>query len=424
MRLLRTLLLFCLFLNASAALPQATSRLDEIIARGSLRVGTTGDYKPFSYREGERFVGADIELAGQLAKALGVRLELVPTSWPTLMKDFADNRFDIAMSGVSVNLDRQKTALFSVPYLRDGKTPITRCENQARFQTLEQIDQPGVRAIVNPGGTNERFARAHLKRAAIAVYPDNVTIFDRIVAGEADLMITDAIETRLQQKLHPELCAVHPEAPFDYSEKAYLLPRDFLFKAYVDQWLHQTLASGALQKLLDRWIAYPWPQPDAVALAELGRLLEARLALMAEVAKTKWNSGAAIEDRAREEEIIRGLARLAEEAGLPSAWAQSFFRAQIEAAKTVQRDLFARWEREKAGKFDAVQDLVRDIRPQLDGLTPRILKALAGSWPALKEAKRRDEVARAMAPLREKLLPAAADQATAPLLDGSAARRP
>ncbi|VFT23687.1 cyclohexadienyl dehydratase [Pseudomonas aeruginosa] len=69
------------------------------------------------------------------------------------MRDFADDRFDIAMSGISINLERQRQAYFSIPYLRDGKTPITLCREEARFQTLEQIDQPGVTAIVNPGGT-------------------------------------------------------------------------------------------------------------------------------------------------------------------------------------------------------------------------------------------------------------------------------
>jgi cyclohexadienyl dehydratase len=236
-----------------------TNRLDDILAKGVLRVATTGDYKPFSYKDGDRFIGADLELAGNLAKVLGVKLEIVPTSWPTLMKDFADGRFDIAMSGISVNLARQKVALYSLPYLKDGKTPIALCENVARFQTLEQIDQPGTKAIVNPGGTNEGFARANLKRATIIVYQDNVTILDKVVSGEADLMITDAIETRLQQKLRPKLCAVHPEAPFDYSEKAFLLPRDLLFKAYVDQWLHQLMAGGALQEVMGRWIDYSWP---------------------------------------------------------------------------------------------------------------------------------------------------------------------
>ncbi len=224
MSLIRTVLILliglCLHLPASAQ----TNRLDDILARGVLRVGTTGDYKPFSYRPNPSadFIGLDVELAGQLAKTLGVKLELVPTTWPSLMKDLGEDRFDIAMGGVSISLERQKKAQFSIPYLRDGKTPITRCENKDRFQTLAQIDQSGVRLIVNPGGTNERFARAHVKQASITVYPDNVTIFDQIVAGKADLMITDAIETRLQQKLKPALCALPPEELFD------LLPRDYL----------------------------------------------------------------------------------------------------------------------------------------------------------------------------------------------------
>jgi hypothetical protein len=65
---------------------------------------------------------------------------------------------------------------------------------------------------------------AHLHAASIIVFADNTRIFDELVAGHADLMITDATETRLQHKLHPELCGVHPDHPFDFGEKAYLLP--------------------------------------------------------------------------------------------------------------------------------------------------------------------------------------------------------
>jgi hypothetical protein len=49
-------------------------------------------------------------------------------------------------------------------------------------------------------------------------------------------MMTDASETRYQQKLHPGvLCAVHPDKPFDFAEKAYWLQRDEALKAFVDQ---------------------------------------------------------------------------------------------------------------------------------------------------------------------------------------------
>ena len=230
--------------------------LDRILARGYILVGTCGDYKPFTYLDPatQEFSGIDIDMAKELGKALGVETRFVKTTWPTLMDDFHKGLFDIGMGGISVNLGRQKTGFFSIHYLSDGKTPITLKENVAKFQTLEQIDQPGVKVIVNPGGTNERFARAHIKKAEIIVYNDNVTIFDQIVQGKADLMITDAIETVLQQKLHPQLAAVHPDKPFTYSEKGYLMPRDVVLKAFVDQWLHLSLMDGTFQKIYDSWL--------------------------------------------------------------------------------------------------------------------------------------------------------------------------
>jgi cyclohexadienyl dehydratase len=240
----------------AATAQDAPARLDAIIAKGAIRVGTTGDYKPFTYLDkatGE-YSGFDIELARDLGQALGVKVEFVPTSWPTLIRDFTADRFDVAMGGISVTLERQKKGLFSRPYLRNGKAPIARCENADRFATIEAIDRPGVRVIVNPGGTNERFVRSHLKAAEVTVFDDNTTIFDQIVDGKADLMITDSSETRYQQKLRPKLCAIHPDQPFDFSEMAYLLPRDVALKAFIDQWLHIAIETGVYQAVFDRWL--------------------------------------------------------------------------------------------------------------------------------------------------------------------------
>ncbi len=409
---------------AGAAYPAATNHLDEILARGSVRVGTTGDYRPFSYRDraSGAYQGSDVELAGQLAQALGVKLELVATSWPTLMTDLAGDKFDIAMSGVSVNLERQKYAVFSLPYLRDGKTPITRCENKERFQTMAQIDRPTVRLVVNPGGTNERFARAHFPRAQLIVHADNVTIFDEIVSGRADLMVTDAIEARLQQTLRAPLCALHPQAPFDVSEKAYLLPPDWRWKNWVDQWLHQTIDSGAYARTQDKWLNWPWEQARAPAgLEQLLTLMHERLMLMPDVARSKWNSGTAIEDVPRENAIIDALAAQAGQAGVPLAWAKAFFRAQIEAAKNVQSALFERWRQEKAGQFAGVPDLKGDLRPRLDALTPKLLKALTDSWGLLHNAAGQQAV-RAQVERQLGAAGKAGAMAAAPLSDGSASR--
>jgi cyclohexadienyl dehydratase len=230
---------------AEAPAPQG-SVLDAVLERGEIKVCSTGDYRPFTHLDEATgtWEGIDVDMAGDLAADLGVRLTLVRTTWGTLVDDLGTT-CDIAMGGISVTTERAKRAFYSDSYLVDGKTPITKCENVARFQTVEQIDQPGVRAVVNPGGTNEQFAKTNLKQATIVPHPDNNTIFDEILAGRADLMITDATETRWQQQQHPELCAVHPEAPFTFSEKAYLLPRgDVVLQEWVNGWLRIARADG------------------------------------------------------------------------------------------------------------------------------------------------------------------------------------
>lgn len=226
-----------------------------MLARGVLRVCTTGDYKPYSYyRADGKFEGIDIDMADSLARSLGVKADYVKTSWPSLTADFVA-KCDIAVGGVSTTLERQKRAFFTQPYMTDGKTPIARCADAGKYQTVAQIDRPETRVIVNPGGTNERFAKQHFTHANVTVYPDNVTIFKQILDGRADVMVTDASETLLQQKLNPGLCSIHPDKPFQFGEKAYMVPRgDVVFQQYADQWLHLSLSNGEFQSISDKWL--------------------------------------------------------------------------------------------------------------------------------------------------------------------------
>src|SRR6266446_10359728 len=230
--------------------------LARIRAAGVLRVGTTGDYTPFSLLQPDgTYQGADIEMAHDLGERLGVGIEFVPTVWVDLLDHFLADRFDIAMGGVTVTPPRAERAFFSIPTFVDGKRPLCRREDRGRFTSIAAIDQPGVRVVANPGSANEAFARANFTRAHVRIHHDNASVFAEIVAGRADVMVTDGLEADHQAELHPELCAVPVKAPFTRLEKAYMFARDPALKGFIDGWLAAAFASGQWQRALDRAMA-------------------------------------------------------------------------------------------------------------------------------------------------------------------------
>lgn len=237
-------------------LPQAQAEdgaLAAIKQSGVLKIGTTGDYKPFSYKGADgQLTGADIAMATELAASLGVKPEFVMTTWKGMLDDFKAGKFDMVVGGITVNPARAEVGDFSVPNVSDGKRPIARCTDAHLYDTLENINQPSVRVIVNPGGTNEKFAHDELPKATVEVYPDNKTVFDQIAAGKADVMVTDGVEADLQSKLHKGvLCPVKVQEPFTHFDDAYLLKKDPAFKQAVDAFMTKALSDGDWKAKLD-----------------------------------------------------------------------------------------------------------------------------------------------------------------------------
>ena len=236
--------------QALVGIERYPSRWQQIQESRILRVGTTLDYAPFSYlSEGGEREGLDIVLATQLAESLGARLVWVRTSWPTLMKDFRSGAFDVGMSGISIIPSRAREGFFTTAYHEGGKTPITHCNLKNRFTSLDAIDRAGVRVIVNPGGTNERYVNSALKAATIVRHPDNETIFEALSAGKADLMITDAIEVLVMANRYDDLCPSMPGSLLTQQDKGWLLPKDSALLTRVEQFLGPLIESGELDRL-------------------------------------------------------------------------------------------------------------------------------------------------------------------------------
>lgn len=244
---------------AGAVAPPATAGGDP----AALRICTTGDYPPLTYRDPAtgQYSGVDIDMSTDLAAHLGRPPVFVATSWPTLMADLTSpGMCDIAVGGITDTPERRRAAEFTRPYLSSGKTPVVAAANAGRFSSIEDIDQPGVRVIENSGGTNEQFARKNFPAAQITIWPDNTTIFDQLAAGNADVMVTDAVEAIYQSSLHPGLVAPHPGVPFTSEVKAYLLPAGSPIVGQANSWLTDALSDGTFAGIYQRWLHAPAPE--------------------------------------------------------------------------------------------------------------------------------------------------------------------
>ena len=222
-------------------------------AAGVLRFGTPGDYAPFSVAADHAVTGADVELALRLAEDLHLRAVFVQSSWRGLLDELRADKFDIAVGGISVTAARARLATFSLPTARSGKTAIGRCADRGRFDRFDAIDDSAVTAIVNRGGTNEAFARSHLKRARVVEHPDNRTIFEEIEARRADVMFTDETEVELATRHHADLCRLLPEA-YEATDKAFLMPTGSGWSEAVDAWLQVQLRQGTPARLLQEYL--------------------------------------------------------------------------------------------------------------------------------------------------------------------------
>ncbi len=250
------------FVCLSLVLPVLSAEaghLEEIARRGSIRIGTTGDYIPMSYLNPTtgQYEGIDAELSKIIADSLGVKIEYVPTTWPTLSDDTKAGKFDIALCGISRNYARAKTMAMSDAYGEGifGKTILCRKADADKFKSLADINKPNVRVMINPGGTNEKFARANLKNARLIVHNENADIPRQIAEGKADIMITETVEAARYVEKDSRLAAPLINNPFTRHSCGILMAKgDQEFLNYINFVLAELRMDGTLAELEKKYL--------------------------------------------------------------------------------------------------------------------------------------------------------------------------
>lgn len=254
-----SLLVLAAFSSAPALAQEGKSLLDDILARGTLRVGTTGDYPPFSEldQSSNTYRGYEIDVATQLAADLGVTLEFVPTTWDTLAAGIQAGKYDVAASGITLTLDRLKQVGFSRAYLDSPLLPIVRTEDAGKYSAWRDLDQDGIRIAVMSGTSAEGSAKAAFTKAEIVSITAPALDYQELLAGKVDAAITDTVFiAKALGQYADKIVAVDPEHFIEGQPNAMMTVRDdHAWLTWLNTWVEMKQQTGFFDALFVKWIA-------------------------------------------------------------------------------------------------------------------------------------------------------------------------
>ena len=255
--LLASLALFG-FVMAVPAVAQTKSHLQSVLERGTLRVGTTGDFNPMSVKDTatNSYKGFDIEAMEQLAKDMGVKVEFVPTEWSTLIAGLTSDRYDIFAGGSSLTIARAKTVAFTVPYIEAGTVPLVLKTNAGKVKAWGDLNKKGTTVAVLLGTVFEEQAKAMFPLAAVKSIEKPANGYQEVLAGRALATITSNIEAATLMATYPTLTTVGGAEPRNKRPFAYpVAQNDPTWTTFLNNWVALKTSEGYFKTLEAKWLA-------------------------------------------------------------------------------------------------------------------------------------------------------------------------
>ncbi|MFZ6772685.1 ABC transporter substrate-binding protein [Undibacterium sp. SXout7W] len=214
--------LACIIAGTALHAVAAPNQLQRITDAKEIRVCIWPDYYGITFRNPKtrNLSGIDIDLSGELAKYLGVKLKYVDSSFPQLIDNLTNDQCDIAMHAVGVTPARSAKLQFSQPYLRSDIYAITTKAGTA-IQNWADIDKPDRVIAVQAGTLMEPIMQQSLKQAKLLSVKPPMTREQEVESGRADAFMTDFPYSRRMLETTDWARLVAPPKPFHLTDYAY-----------------------------------------------------------------------------------------------------------------------------------------------------------------------------------------------------------
>lgn len=241
-----------LTISAGSVLADTLSKIQE---RGTLRVGMEPGYMPFELtsKTGE-IIGFDVDMAKRMAKAMGVKLELVSTAWDGIIPALLTDKFDILMSGMTLTQERNMTVNFALPYILIGQSILLKKELEGDVKSYRDLNNAKYTVGSKLGTTGEQATKRMIGGAKYISYETEQEGVMELVNGKIDAFIYDLPFNAIAISQKGAGKIVHLDQPFTKEPLAWAIKKDDPnFLNWLNNFMVQLKYDGAYDKIYKKW---------------------------------------------------------------------------------------------------------------------------------------------------------------------------
>jgi len=232
------------------------STLEQILKRGELRVGFEAGYMPFEMTDKKgRFVGFDIDMAKEMAKAMGVKFVPVNTAWDGIIPALITKKFDIIISGMTITQERNLKINFADPYIIVGQTILLNKKHEGKVLSYKDLNDPKYVVTSKLGTTGEQAVKRMIPKCTYKSFETETEAAMEVLTGKADAYVYDQPNCVVFMAEQGAGKLVFLDKPFTYEPLAWAVRKgDPDFLNWLNNFLRQVQNDGRYDKMYEKWI--------------------------------------------------------------------------------------------------------------------------------------------------------------------------
>lgn len=242
--------------SSAASSAAAQTSIDKIKTAGKVVMSTNAEFEPFEYKDGDKIVGIDAEIAQKVADKLGVKLEINDIAFDTLINDLQSGKANFIAAGMTVTDDRKKNVDFSDTYFDASQAIIVKKDSAIKAPA----DLDGKKVGVQQGTTGDKYCtnedgKSEVKVGSVKRYNKAVDAVTDLINGKVDAVVIDDFPaTKFVQKNPDKIAKLSDALTVEKYAIAVQKGDEALLKV-VNEVLGEMKSSGDLSKLVEKYKA-------------------------------------------------------------------------------------------------------------------------------------------------------------------------